>query len=235
MRGRAQRARAPSTSTSSSTATRCAARTRLTLPHPRLHERRFVLVPLAEVAPDLRHPVLRPHRRASCWRACPDHSRVERWPRPRAGALMTAHYIAIEGPIGVGKSSVVERLAERLEARTVMEEWGQNPFLTPFYEGTAGRRLPDRALLPPLALPAAAGAHPAHALPALHALRLRLREEQALRLPEPRRLRAAHLREALRAARGGRAAARPRGLPAGAHRGAAAAHPHARPARRRRA
>ena len=30
----------------------------LTLPHPRAHERRFVMSPLAEIAPDWRHPVL---------------------------------------------------------------------------------------------------------------------------------------------------------------------------------
>jgi 2-amino-4-hydroxy-6-hydroxymethyldihydropteridine diphosphokinase len=32
--------------------------TSLVLPHPRLHERRFVLMPIVEIAPDWRHPVL---------------------------------------------------------------------------------------------------------------------------------------------------------------------------------
>jgi deoxyadenosine/deoxycytidine kinase len=51
---------------------------------------------------------------------------------------MALHFIAVEGVIGVGKTTVVERLAERLEATTTLEEWGQNPFLKPFYDGAPG-------------------------------------------------------------------------------------------------
>jgi 2-amino-4-hydroxy-6-hydroxymethyldihydropteridine diphosphokinase len=47
----------------------------LTLPHPRLHERRFVLVPVVEVAPDRRHP-LSGRTMAELLRDCPDPSRV---------------------------------------------------------------------------------------------------------------------------------------------------------------
>ncbi|MEM6731239.1 MAG: deoxynucleoside kinase [Myxococcota bacterium] len=42
-------------------------------------------------------------------------------------------YIAIEGPIGVGKTTLTRMLAERLKARTVFEEFSDNPFLRDFY------------------------------------------------------------------------------------------------------
>ncbi len=49
----------------------------LVVPHPRMHLRNFVLVPLEDIAPDLRHPVLgRTVRELRA--ACPDRSRVER-------------------------------------------------------------------------------------------------------------------------------------------------------------
>jgi deoxyguanosine kinase len=51
---------------------------------------------------------------------------------------MAFHYIAVEGPIGVGKTTVVERIAERLEANVVLEDWATNPFLRPFYDGAPG-------------------------------------------------------------------------------------------------
>jgi deoxyadenosine/deoxycytidine kinase len=53
---------------------------------------------------------------------------------------MPFQYIAIEGPIGVGKSSLAERLATRLDAVTILEE-SDNPFLADFYSGRAGSAL----------------------------------------------------------------------------------------------
>ncbi len=50
---------------------------------------------------------------------------------------MDFRYIAIDGPIGVGKSSLAERLGARLDANVVLDD-AENPFLQDFYMGRAG-------------------------------------------------------------------------------------------------
>jgi 2-amino-4-hydroxy-6-hydroxymethyldihydropteridine diphosphokinase len=52
----------------------------LTLPHPRLHLRRFVLEPLVELAPDLIHPTVG-ESIATILKKLNDQSDVKRWPR----------------------------------------------------------------------------------------------------------------------------------------------------------
>jgi deoxyadenosine/deoxycytidine kinase len=46
-------------------------------------------------------------------------------------------YLAIEGPIGLGKTALAERLGARLDANVVLDE-AENPFIDDFYEGRAG-------------------------------------------------------------------------------------------------
>jgi deoxyguanosine kinase len=49
-------------------------------------------------------------------------------------------HIAIEGPIGAGKTALAERLGTRLDATVVLEE-AENPFLTDFYADKPGSAL----------------------------------------------------------------------------------------------
>ena len=53
---------------------------------------------------------------------------------------MAFHYLAIEGPIGVGKTRLAERLAHKLEATTILEHV-DNPFLADFYADRPGSAL----------------------------------------------------------------------------------------------
>ncbi|MDN5864217.1 MAG: deoxynucleoside kinase [Gammaproteobacteria bacterium] len=53
-------------------------------------------------------------------------------------------YIAVEGPIGVGKTSLASRLAETFDAEAVFEEAEANPFLPRFYRDPREAALPTQ-------------------------------------------------------------------------------------------
>ena len=53
---------------------------------------------------------------------------------------MNFRYIAIEGPVGIGKTTLAERLAARFDATTVLED-ADNPFLADFYADRPGAAL----------------------------------------------------------------------------------------------
>jgi deoxyguanosine kinase len=62
------------------------------------------------------------------------------WGRPEGGislegvgGVVKHHYIVVEGPLGVGKTSLAELLSMRLNARPLLEEAEENPFLSDFY------------------------------------------------------------------------------------------------------
>ncbi len=61
---------------------------------------------------------------------------------PLKTSANSSRYIAIEGPIGVGKTALAKRLAESLSADLVLEEVDENPFLERFYRDGRSAALP---------------------------------------------------------------------------------------------
>ena len=108
----------------------------LTIPHPRMLERKFVLVPLAEIAPQLKHPIA-DETITNCLVNCTDTSDIEKTnlqlKRP-ISFVEKYNYIAIEGNIGAGKSTLAKMIGHDFNAKLVLERFADNPFLPKYYE-----------------------------------------------------------------------------------------------------
>ena len=109
----------------------------LQIPHPLMQNRKFVLLPMLDLKLDWIHPVF--HKKiAELLQISPDESvctLVQNLENPLDKIpLEQFNYIAFEGNIGAGKTTLVTKIAEDFNAKTVLERFADNPFLPKFYE-----------------------------------------------------------------------------------------------------
>ena len=106
------------------------------IPHPRMLERKFVLVPLAEMAGNTLHPIEK-KTLTICLNNTIDTSEIHKisskLQRP-IPLIEKYNYVAIEGNIGSGKTSLSNLMSDEFNAKIVLERFADNPFLPKFYE-----------------------------------------------------------------------------------------------------
>lgn len=109
----------------------------LTLPHPRMQERNFVLYPLRDIRPDWVHPEIKKDIDTLIEQS-PDNSNcklISQLKNPLKDIKFPGiNYIAVEGNIGAGKTSLAGRMAEDFNAKIILERFADNPFLPKFYK-----------------------------------------------------------------------------------------------------
>lgn len=109
----------------------------LEVPHPRMQDRNFVLIPLRDVAPHWEHPKFKKNINQLITESG-DESKCEfvvQLPSPVEQFNPKHHsYIAIEGNIGAGKTSLAGKLSEDFSGQIVLERFADNPFLPQFYK-----------------------------------------------------------------------------------------------------
>ena len=109
----------------------------LQVPHPQMQFRKFVLLPLLDLKIDYNHPVL--HQSIEqLYKSCEDQSECELvgdliLPTKKY-SINLLNYIAIEGNIGAGKTTLATRISEDFNAKLVLERFADNPFLPKFYK-----------------------------------------------------------------------------------------------------
>jgi len=119
---------------------------KLTVPHPEMQNRRFVLQPLAEVHPQGIHPVSKKNM-IKLLAETQDESKLikqSKWLRnPKKDYDFSKYnYIAIEGNIGAGKTSLATKIASDFNAKLILERFKDNPFLPKFYKDQARYAFP---------------------------------------------------------------------------------------------
>ena len=110
---------------------------KLQIPHPLMQNRKFVLLPMQDLKLDWKHPVFQ-KTISELIAISPDDSLctvVQDLKYPlREIPLERFNYIALEGNIGAGKTTLVHKIAEDFNAKTVLERFADNPFLPKFYK-----------------------------------------------------------------------------------------------------
>lgn len=109
----------------------------LNIPHIHLHNRKFVLFPLRDVSPKWQHPKLNKSI-SELIISCEDTSEITEIGHLKNPIenlnFQQLNYIAIEGNIGAGKTTLATKIAEDCNAKTVLERFADNPFLPKFYK-----------------------------------------------------------------------------------------------------
>lgn len=109
----------------------------LQIPHPLMQNRKFVLLPMMDLNLDWKHPVLQ-KKISELVEISPDESictLVQDLKNPLDKIpLEQFNYIAFEGNIGAGKTTLATKIAEDFNAKIVLERFADNPFLPKFYE-----------------------------------------------------------------------------------------------------
>ncbi len=109
----------------------------LQVPHPLMQNRNFVLLPMLDLNLDWKHPVFN-KKITELLEISTDESVcsiVQKLDNPLDKIpLEQFNYIAFEGNIGAGKTTLATKIAEDFNAKTVLERFADNPFLPKFYE-----------------------------------------------------------------------------------------------------